>query len=166
MSNSNHSFVADRRRRFGEWRASRPLLGGLLLILGSMFMFWVVLSYAISQTFIGGSLTAYLGVIAASSVFLVGLLVLKMPEYSTIFGYFGVALSIASLMGSLGGLFVGMILGIIGSCLCIAWVPEEEAQKLDWETEEADSTDTTDAAETAEEESDGGAVATFIEKWR
>ncbi|AQL42405.1 hypothetical protein BV210_06615 [Halorientalis sp. IM1011] len=112
--------VDDRRSRFDEWKQGRPFLGALLLMIGGAVIGWVPIQFATELAIIGGSFTV-IGLVFAAMVFLTGAFVMARPELSTIFGVIGIALSILSLIGALGGLFVGMLIGIIGGNLCVAW---------------------------------------------
>jgi hypothetical protein len=158
-SNSIRRFVADRRKRLGDWRVRRPFLGGVLILLGNAFMWLVTLGYAPSVLLIG-SQTAFIGLVVSSFVFLTGVFALTKPEYSTIIGYVGIPLSFISLMGTLGGLIIGMILGIIGSSLCIAWESDEieESNPFNWGS---DSDSDSDSAESDDEDISG-----LVNKWR
>lgn len=119
--------VDDRVSRFTEWKAGRPFWGAFLLMLGGVVIGWVPYQFAFELAIIGGDFTV-IGLVFAVMVFLTGTFVMARPELSTIFGVIGIALSILSLIGALGGLFVGMILGIAGGNLCIAWRnPEPES---------------------------------------
>ncbi|WP_336000911.1 DUF6114 domain-containing protein [Halorientalis halophila] len=112
--------VDDRRGRFGEWKQGRPFTGALLLMIGGIVIGWVPIQFATELAIIGGSFTV-IGLVFAAMVFLTGAFVMARPELSTIFGVIGIALSILSLIGALGGMFVGMIIGIVGGNLCVAW---------------------------------------------
>jgi hypothetical protein len=118
--------LRQRQAAFAAWRAERPFLGGVLLLLAGVVIGYVPLQFAGELIFIGGSFTI-IGLVFATFVFLCGAFALWMPEHSTVFGVAGVALAILSLMGALGGLFVGMLLGILGGNLCVAWHPPEGA---------------------------------------
>ncbi len=160
MTNANYEFMNDRRQQFEEWRQRRPVLGGTLLILGSVFMFYVPIFIAKDTIFIGGSTVAYIGLVNASFVFLIGVFALTKPEYSRMLGYAGVVFSFTSLMGALGGLFIGMILALIGSNLCLAWESElvEESGPFSWSA----SSDPDSNGEESEEMS----VSGLVNKWR
>lgn len=112
--------IDERRSRFGEWRQGRPFMGALLLMIGGIIIGWVPIQFATELAIIGGSFTV-IGLVFAAMVFLTGAFVMARPEMSTIFGVIGIALSILSLIGALGGMFVGMLVGIAGGNLCIAW---------------------------------------------
>jgi F0F1-type ATP synthase assembly protein I len=114
-----------RHNQFTAWRVKRPFLGGVLLLLAGLIIGYVPLQFAGELIFIGGTFTI-IGLVFATFVFLTGVGALAMPEHATIFGVAGVALSILSLMGALGGLLIGMLLGIIGGNLCVAWKNERK----------------------------------------
>lgn len=160
MTNTNYEFMSDRRQQFEEWRQRRPALGGALVLLGSVFMFYVPMFIAKDMILIGGGTVAYIGLVNASFVFLVGVFALTKPEYSTMLGYAGVVLSFTSLMGALGGLFIGMILSLIGSNLCIAWESDlvEESSPFSWNAN-------SDSASNGEESDEMG-VSGLVNKWR
>ncbi|UPM43609.1 DUF6114 domain-containing protein [Halocatena salina] len=160
MTNANYGFMSDRRQQFEQWRQRRPVLGGVFLLLGSVFMFYVPMFIAKDTIFIGGNTVAYIGLVNASFIFLIGVFSLTRPEYSTILGYAGVVFSFTSLLGTLGGLLIGMILSLIGSNLCIAWDSDlvEENSPFSWNTsEDADSND---------EDSEDMGVSGLVNKWR
>lgn len=158
-SNSERGFIADRRKRFGDWRTSRPFLGGMLILFGNAFMWLVTLGYAPSLLLIGNQ-TALIGLVVSSFVFLTGIFALTQPEYSTVIGKVGFVLSFISLMGTLGGLLIGMILSLIGSSLCIAWESDdvEGRSPFEWGSEsESDPEKESDADED---------VSGLVDKWR
>ncbi|SDG10010.1 hypothetical protein SAMN05216218_11528 [Halorientalis regularis] len=95
-------------------------MGALLLMIGGLIIGWVPIQFATELAIIGGSFTV-IGLVFAVMVFLTGAFVMARPEMSTVFGVIGIALSILSLIGALGGLFVGMLIGIAGGNLCVAW---------------------------------------------
>lgn len=106
--------------RFNAWRTQRPFLGGTLLMLAGVIIAYVPVQFATELLLVGGSFT-FLGLLFAVLVFLSGLFALKRPEFAQELGIFGVAMSILSIFGALGGLFVGLFVGLVGGNLCIAW---------------------------------------------
>jgi len=112
--------IDDRMATFNEWREPRPFWGGALLMIAGIIIGWMPIQFATELAVIGGAYTV-IGLIFAVMVFLTGAFVLARPEMSTIFGVIGIALSILSLIGALGGLFIGMLVGIAGGNLCVAW---------------------------------------------
>lgn len=128
-------------------------------------MFYVPLFIAKDTIFIGGSTVAYVGLVNASFMFLIGVFSLSKPAYSTMLGIVGFVLSFASLMGTLGGLFIGMILTLIGSNLCIAWESElvEESGPFSWDTSEDSDSNSGDSDSNSEDAED---VSGLVNKWR
>jgi hypothetical protein len=141
----------------------------MLILLGNAFMWLVTLGYAPSVLLIGSS-TAFIGLVISSFVFLTGVFALTKPAYSTVIGYVGIALSFISIMGTLGGLLIGMFLGIIGSCLCIAWESDtiEEGNPFDWASDSDTDSDTDSDSDSGPDaaESDDEDVSGLVNKWR
>ncbi|MFC4438600.1 MULTISPECIES: DUF6114 domain-containing protein [Natrialbaceae] len=126
MATENSS--GSRRERFNDWRFQRPFLGGILLCLAGIIITWVPMQILPDIIFIGGDMAGFLaiGAMFGVFVFVTGVFALYQPKYAEMIGVVGVVLSIFSLFGSLGGLLVGMLLGILGGNLCIAWQPGDE----------------------------------------
>lgn len=122
------SGLDERLERFEAWRHDRPFWGGALLMLAGLVIGWVPAQFAPELIFIGGTFTV-IGLVFAAFVFLTGAFALYRPDLSTILGVSGVALSILSLLGALGGLFVGMLIGIVGGNLCVAWKHPDAAEE-------------------------------------
>ncbi|QLG49166.1 DUF6114 domain-containing protein [Natrinema halophilum] len=126
QSNRIAKLIEGRWNRFADWRTQRPLLGGLLLCLGGFLITWVPAQALPDFLSVSGQVTGVLalGTMLGVFAFLSGMSALYKPQYSHEIGVVGVVLSILSLFGSLGGLFFGMLFGIIGGNLCIAWKPD------------------------------------------
>jgi MFS family permease len=116
-----------RVRRFDAWRRDRPFLGGVLLLLSGLLIAYVPLQFATELLLVGGSLT-FIGLLFAVLVFLSGVFALMRPEFSREIGIFGVAMAVLSIFGALGGLVVGMLIGVLGGNLCIAWQSPPDEQ--------------------------------------
>jgi hypothetical protein len=105
---------------FAAWRARRPFAGGTMLILAGMIIGAIPLRLqSIAAT--AGASKAALGIVFAAMVIACGVFAMVKPELSTLIGVTGVAMSILSLIGAFGGLVIGMLVGIVGGNLCIAW---------------------------------------------
>ncbi|WP_330631304.1 DUF6114 domain-containing protein [Halocatena halophila] len=124
MSNSNHNSKESRRQRFTDWRQRRPVFGGLLVILGSVPMYYVSILIAKDVIFLRGGSFIIAGLVVASGIFLAGVFTLTRPEYTTILGYVGLVLIVPSLVFTLGGLVIGALFVLLGSNLCLAWESE------------------------------------------
>lgn len=122
-------FMAGRSRtstidEFHTWRRERPFWGGLLLILASFLIGWIPIQFTFELLLIGGGYTV-IGLVFAVLVFLSGVFALLRPDLARIVGISGIVFSLLSLIGALGGLVVGLLLGVIGGNLCLAWEPPE-----------------------------------------
>lgn len=115
--------VRDRRRRFSDWRASRPFAGGVLLVLASLPIAFVPLQMAGEMLLLGNAISA-IGLLFAAAVFTSGLLALTNPQHSTYIGAAGIVASMLSVFGALGGLLIGTFIGVIGGSLCVGWTDE------------------------------------------
>ncbi len=114
--------------KFRLWRHTRPLAGSILIIIGAalmlagtiVFLPLAFLTHSLWPAFlVGGTLLA------------MGLIPLFLPSYAVITGSIGIVLSLASLLvASFGGFGIGMLFGIIGSALCIAWRPVKTSRLL------------------------------------
>lgn len=125
----------DRWESFNEWRHERPFAGGVLLLVGGLVVGWVPLQFAGEIMLIGSSLTTSIGLLFASLMVVNAGFVLAYPQFSRPLGIIGIVLSLLSLFGALGGLFVGLILGLVGGNLCLAWEQPASAQTDDDDAE-------------------------------
>lgn len=109
------------RARFGEWRASRPFLGGALLALGGVIVA-LVLIFSAGITLARANPSA-LALVAAASTFLCGVFALSRPALSGVLGVAGVVSIVVSLVGTPFGAVLGVVCSILGGNLCYAWQP-------------------------------------------
>lgn len=93
------------------------ILSGLFTLYIPVQLYWL--------TFVPGNF-AFTGILFGGLLLACGLIGWFMPQYVRVLGVFGILLSILSLMGALGGMVIGMLLGIVGGCLCVAWDEEKE----------------------------------------
>ena len=124
------------------WRRSRPFWGGLLLVLSGLELFALPLSGVLVHGAI--KLVIYIGIGGVFGV-LIGVLLIVAglvtwfnPVHKTFYSIAGVVLGIVSFPASnLGGLFVGMLLAIIGGAMAFAWTPAEPAPTAEPRSEAA-----------------------------
>lgn len=105
--------------RFYIWRHTRPFWGAVLMMVAGMLVLGGpvgVLSFAL----LPGSMI-WAGVLVGALLFLMGVLQLLVPSYALMTGAIGIVLSIISLLVALGGIVIGMLLGILGGSLSVAW---------------------------------------------
>ena len=98
----------------------------LLLVAGMLILFFGILVSGFVAAFTIQVETVSLmfldALICGIIVLTAGILLYALPKYHVVWGVLGVIFSLFSIL-SLGGLFVGMILGIIGGAMGIAWKP-------------------------------------------
>jgi len=108
------------RTGFARWRSRRPFAGGVSLILAGLMIGAIPVRLQTIPATSGVSYSA-LGIVFAAMVLFCGVFVLVRPQLSTLVGVTGIAMSILSLIGAFGGLVFGMLVGIVGGSLCVAW---------------------------------------------
>ncbi|MFR9797595.1 DUF6114 domain-containing protein [Streptomyces sp. MS06] len=122
--------MPDRRGRglrpaFRAWRARRPFWGGLLLALGGGEV--LLTEKASLKVVLHIGMQGLAGYLLPVLMLLLGLLVLFNPAQRLFYSLTGVLLSLGTWVTSnLGGFFVGLALGVTGSCLAFGWLPEQE----------------------------------------
>jgi hypothetical protein len=122
---------------FRTWRRSRPFIGGVLLVVSGIEMFF-------SGQLDFGELHIQLGIeglqatIIPILLVLLGILAVTMPAHHVFYGVIALAVALYSLVGvNLGGFIVGMLLGCVGGILVVAWMPKGSRRRPN----EADGTD-------------------------
>ncbi|MEY8565615.1 DUF6114 domain-containing protein [Corynebacteriaceae bacterium 7-707] len=129
-------------RRFSRWRKERPFAAGLLMMLaGVVIMAPAYLSFQISNIQIqistmGGVSTLVIGILLITC----GLMCWFRGEGRILAGVAALILSILALWQSnFGGFGVGLILGLVGGALALAWDPQprQEAKAEKAEKKEA-----------------------------
>lgn len=121
--------------RFREWRRGRPFWGGLFLILSGLEMF-LSANMALDNIEIHIGPQGFLSYLIPVLMLVSGVLVWFSPAQRLFYGVIGTLTALYSFIGlNLGGWFAGMILGIVGGALVIAWsqppapAPAETAQE-------------------------------------
>jgi len=115
--------IGDSYGRFDRWRHGRPFGGSLVLVLAAVVIGYMPTVVAIQTLLLGGDQTS-LSVVFAVFVALSGVGALTRPSKSTLFGATGAMFAMLSLLTTLGGFFVGTVLGIVGGSLCVAWTED------------------------------------------
>lgn len=123
-----------RRARFRAWRHSRPFWGGLLLILSGLELFAIPLSgdliHGAVKLVIYIGIAGVFGVLIGALLVVAGLVTWFNQTHKTFYGIAGVVLGIVSFPASnLGGLFIGMLLAIVGGAMAFAWTPTQSTQE-------------------------------------
>ncbi|NIL43400.1 hypothetical protein HCB17_21395 [Salinispora arenicola] len=108
-------------RAFRQWRRARPFWGGLLTLLAGLEIFGT------TQMSLGGLTvqmgpTGFLSWLIPTILVTCGLLIWFSAHQRIFYAVVAAVTAIFALIGvNLGGFFVGMLLGIVGSALAFAW---------------------------------------------
>ncbi|MFJ9745352.1 DUF6114 domain-containing protein [Streptomyces chartreusis] len=116
------------RSAFRRWRADRPFWGGLLLALGGA---WILLTMKASlKVVLHVGMQGLAGYLLPALMVLLGLLTLFNPAQRLFYSITGILVTLGTwLTSNLGGFFVGLLLGAVGSCLVFGWLPDQEPRR-------------------------------------
>ncbi|MCG5440406.1 DUF6114 domain-containing protein, partial [Micromonospora foliorum] len=110
-------------RLFRRWQRSRPFWGGLLIALAGLEMFASTRMTLNGLSFHSGA-TGLLSLLIPIILVTCGLLLWFTPAQRLFYSIVAAVTAVYSLIGlNLGGFFVGLLLGIVGSALAFAWTP-------------------------------------------
>ena len=107
--------------RFRLWRRTRPFSGSILIILAGLLVLWGPIELLPFALLPGSNIWA--GLLVGGLLLVMGLIQLLVPSNALVTGSSAVVLSLVSLPVAAGGLGIGMLLGIIGGAMGVAWQP-------------------------------------------
>lgn len=112
-----HAFIA--------WCRKRPSIGGLLMVLAGLEMFFSgQLNVGTMHVQVG--IEGFQATIIPIVLALAGVLATLMPQHRIFYGVIGLVVAVYSLVGvNLGGFFVGMLLAAVGGVLIVSWMPRK-----------------------------------------
>ncbi|GGO13445.1 DUF6114 domain-containing protein [Micromonospora parathelypteridis] len=114
-------------RLFRRWQRSRPFWGGLLTALAGLEMFASTRMTLNGLSFHSGA-SGLLSLLIPVILVTCGLLLWFTPAQRLFYSVAAAVTAVYSLIGlNLGGFFVGLLLGIVGSALAFAWTPTRPA---------------------------------------
>ncbi|MEU7654573.1 DUF6114 domain-containing protein [Micromonospora taraxaci] len=114
-------------RLFRRWQRSRPFWGGLLTALAGLEMFASTRMTVNGLSFHSGA-SGLLSLLIPVILVTCGLLLWFTPAQRLFYSIVAAVTAVYSLIGlNLGGFFVGLLLGIVGSALAFAWTPVQPA---------------------------------------
>lgn len=115
--------------RWRAWRRGRPIVGGILLILGGLELFG-------SSQLDFGRLHIHLGIEGLQALVIplllvaLGALVIATPAHRMLYGIVALAVAVYSIVGvNLGGFLVGFLLAAVGGILTVSWMPRPEVRE-------------------------------------
>ncbi|MFF3878223.1 DUF6114 domain-containing protein [Streptomyces sp. NPDC001978] len=113
------------RPAFRRWRARRPFWGGLLLALGGAEI--LLTEKASMKVVMHIGMQGLAGYLLPVVMLLCGLLTLFNPAQRLFYSIIGVLVTLGTwITSNLGGFFIGLLLGLVGSCLTFGWLPDQE----------------------------------------
>ncbi|TQJ25677.1 hypothetical protein FBZ33_6037 [Micromonospora sp. A202] len=108
---------------FRRWQRSRPFWGGLFIALAGVAMFASTRMTINGLSFHSGA-TGLLSLLIPVILVTCALLLWLSPAQRLFYSVVAAVTTVYSLIGlNLGGFFVGLLLGIVGSALAFAWTP-------------------------------------------
>ncbi|MFJ1541667.1 DUF6114 domain-containing protein [Micromonospora chalcea] len=115
-------------RTFRRWQRSRPFWGGLFIILAGVEMLASTRLTLNGLSFSSGA-TGLLSLLIPAILGTCGVLLWLSPAQRLFYSIVAAVTTVYSLIGlNLGGFFLGLLLGIVGSALAFAWVPVRPAE--------------------------------------
>ena len=125
----NEDYLHAFRRRFRDWRGSRPFWAGLLVLLSGFPIMYF--PYANLQI---GNLTLAMATTGGSGSLIIGVLLVVLGvslwfqrHVRTFAGTAAILLALVSIpVSNLGGFGFGFLLALIGGALAIAWAPGDD----------------------------------------
>ncbi|MGW3631407.1 DUF6114 domain-containing protein [Streptomyces sp. NPDC005122] len=116
------------RSDFRQWRVRRPFWGGLLLTLGGAEI--LVTEKASLKVIMHIGTQGVAGYLLPTVMLVCGLLILFNPAQRLFYSLLGILLSLGTwLTSNLGGFFIGLLLGAVGSCMAFGWLPDQEPRR-------------------------------------
>ncbi|MEV5631531.1 DUF6114 domain-containing protein [Micromonospora tulbaghiae] len=150
-------------RTFRRWQRSRPFWGGLFIILAGVEMLASTRLTLNGLSFSSGA-TGLLALLIPGILVTCGVLLWLSPAQRLFYSIVAAITAVYSLIGlNLGGFFVGLLLGIVGSALAFAWVPTPPDGPAGAETAETER-DADEPGTTVDDESSTGVDAQPVDE--
>jgi Family of unknown function (DUF6114) len=112
--------------RFRGWRRGRPFVGALLAIIGGAEILLTV--SAPLPVVIHFGIVSLLGFAVPILMILCGLMLWFAPHPRAFYASLILLLSLASwITSNLGGFFIGLLIGIVGGSMALAWSPNKRS---------------------------------------
>ncbi|MGC1215271.1 MAG: DUF6114 domain-containing protein [Micromonospora sp.] len=147
-------------RGFHRWRRTRPFWGGLFTALAGVEILGSTKMSLNGLTFSTGP-QGFLAWLVPVILVTCGMLLWFSPQQRLFYSVVAAVTTVFSLIGvNLGGFFIGLLLGMVGSSLGFAWAPSAPASASEAETEPvSDEPAPEDATATVPQQRDAGSEA-------
>ncbi|MER6362287.1 DUF6114 domain-containing protein [Kitasatospora sp. NPDC001527] len=120
--------AARARPAWRGWRGRRPFWGGVLVLFGGAEILFTLRAPLPVVLHIG--LQGLSGYLVPTVMVVCGLLILFNPAQRLFYSIVAVLASLGSwLTSNLGGFLIGMLFGVIGSCLTFGWIPDQPPRR-------------------------------------
>lgn len=124
---------------FRVWRRERPLIGGILVALGGIELFFsgqLDIGHLHVQMGIEGLQATVIPIV----LLVLGVLAVMMPAHHVFYGVIALVVAVYALIGvNLGGFLVGTLLAAVGGVLVVAWLSPESRKRFAEEAEQTDA---------------------------
>ncbi|ROR33964.1 DUF6114 domain-containing protein [Kitasatospora cineracea] len=115
-------------RGFAGWRGRRPFWGGLLVVLAGAEILFT--EKAPMRMVIRIGMLGLAGYIVPTLMVLCGLLLIFHPVQRVFYSVLAALATLGTWVTSnLGGFFIGLLLGLIGSSLAFGWLPDQPRRR-------------------------------------
>ncbi|WP_442788595.1 DUF6114 domain-containing protein [Kitasatospora sp. YST-16] len=115
-------------RGFAGWRGRRPFWGGLLVVLAGAEILFT--EKAPMRMVIRIGMLGLAGYIVPALMVLCGLLLIFHPVQRVFYSVLAALATLGTWVTSnLGGFFIGLLLGLIGSSLAFGWLPDQPRRR-------------------------------------
>jgi hypothetical protein len=113
------------RAEFRAWSTKRPFVGGMLVLLAGVEMFFSG-QLDVGHIHVQVGIEGFQATVIPIALVLLGLLAMLMPQHRIFYGVIALVVAVYSLIGvNLGGFFIGMLLGSVGGVLIVSWMPKK-----------------------------------------
>lgn len=115
-------------RAFAAWRHRRPFAPGVLVMLGGAEI--LLTQRASVSVILTAGADSLAGYVLPMIMIVCGALILFNPRQRLFYSIVAVLASLATWVTSnLGGFFIGLLLGLVGSSLAFGWLPDQPPRR-------------------------------------
>ncbi|WP_052460400.1 DUF6114 domain-containing protein [Microbacterium gorillae] len=117
------------RARFARWRRERPLIGGSLIAIAGIEMFFSG-QLDIGRIHIQLGIQGLQAMVIPVVLVVLGVLIVLMPAHHVFYGVIALVVALYALVGvNLGGFLLGTVLGAVGGVIAVSWLTPEARER-------------------------------------